>query len=186
MQFEWVDIVIIVVIAFSALMGILRGFIKEILSLICWIVAFAVAFHFQAWGAELGLLKQHIGSSELRSWASFIGIFIVTLLVMSIIAMTINHLFQKTGITGVDRLLGLAFGVLRGTLIIGAVVAVVSMTSLPTQRWWQASALVGYFTPVANMIKDVLPERIASQLQPPTALQPAQPAQPEQPAQQNQ
>lgn len=182
MTFTYLDIFIAAVIVFSILMGLMRGFIREILSLICWIVAFAMAFNFQHLASVF--FESHIGSPEIRGWAGFITVFIIALLGMSLLTMIVYKMFAATGITGADRGLGILFGFLRGVFIIAAMVAVVGLTSIPRADFYQRSALVGYFDPVARMIVDILPERVRNQFQAP--LDPNAPRQSTQPQQQQQ
>jgi len=104
------DIILIVVVAFSVLVGFLRGFIREILSIICWVLAFYVAFRFNSFGESL--FEQHLPEG-LRSIVGFIAIFIITLLIVSIASAILYRLFSATGITGTDRTLGGLFGFLR-------------------------------------------------------------------------
>jgi len=163
-QFTPLDLIIAGILLFSVVMGLLRGFIREVLSLICWIVAFAVAFNFQAVGATF--MERFTSAPVLQSWGGFIGIFIVALLVMSLITMLVYRLFAATGVTSTDKALGAFFGFARGVLIVSACVVAFGVTSIPQSAgWWKNSVLVGYFDPVARIIIDVLPDRYAQQLQ---------------------
>lgn len=161
MSLNLLDIILIVVVAFSVLVGFLRGFIREILSIICWVLAFWVAFRFNSFGESL--FEQHLPEG-LRSIVGFIVIFIVTLLIVSIASAILYRLFSATGITGTDRTLGGLFGFLRAVLIISVLVALVGITTLPRTDWWQQSSLIRYFVPISEMIIDVLPESIRGQL----------------------
>ena len=161
MTLNLLDIVLIVVVVFSIMIGLLRGFIREILSIACWVLAFWVAFQFRAFGESL--FEQYLPEG-LRAFAGFITIFIGTLLIASIASALLYRLFTATGITGTDRTLGALFGFLRAVLIVSTLVAFVNITTLPRQQWWRDSALIGYFEPIAEMIVDLLPTNIRGQL----------------------
>lgn len=161
MTLNLLDIILIVVVAISVLVGFVRGFVREILSIVCWVLAFWVAFTFLSFGESL--FEQHL-PKELRSIVGFITLFIGTLLIVSIASAILYRLFAATGITGTDRTLGGLFGFLRAVLIISTFVALVSLTVLPKQQQWQESLLIKYFVPVSDMIIDWLPDSIRGQL----------------------
>lgn len=161
MTLNLLDIILIVGIVFSVLVGFLRGFIREILSILCWVIAFWVAYTFLSFGESL--FEQHLPEG-LRGIAGFIVIFIITLLIASIVSAILYRLFSATGITGTDRTLGGLFGFLRAVLIVSVIIALVGATTLPRSDWWQQSALIQYFIPISDMIVDLLPQSVRSQL----------------------
>lgn len=161
MTLNILDIILIAGIAFSVLVGFLRGFIREILSILCWVIAFWVAYTFLSFGESL--FEQHLPEG-IRTIAGFIVIFIITLLIVSIVSAILYRLFSATGITGTDRTLGGLFGFLRAVLIVSVIVALVGATTLPRSDWWQQSALIRYFVPISDMIIDILPPSVRSRL----------------------
>lgn len=161
MTLNILDIILIVGIAFSVLVGFLRGFIREILSILCWLIAFWVAYTFLSFGESL--FEQHLPEG-IRTIAGFIVIFIITLLIVSIVSAILYRLFSATGITGTDRTLGGLFGFLRAVLIVSVILALVGATTLPRSDWWQQSALIRYFVPISDMIIDILPPSVRSRL----------------------
>lgn len=161
MTLNILDIILIAGIAFSVLVGFLRGFIREILSILCWVIAFWVAYTFLSFGESL--FEQHLPEG-IRTIAGFIVIFIITLLIVSIVSAILYRLFAATGITGTDRTLGGLFGFLRAVLIVSVIVALVGATTLPRSDWWQQSALIRYFVPISDMIIDILPASVRSRL----------------------
>ena len=107
-----VDIVILIILAISTLIGVFRGFIREVLSLASWIVALYVAWLFAAQGAAY--LEPHISQPALRVAAAFAGIFVIMLIAASILSYLLYRLLYISGISGMDRSLGAVFGIARG------------------------------------------------------------------------
>ncbi|MBX2867520.1 MAG: CvpA family protein [Acidiferrobacterales bacterium] len=154
-----VDIAIIVVILVSALIGIFRGFIREILSLASWLVALYVAYTFAAQGAVY--LEPYISQKELRGIASFAAIFVCTLILVSIVSYVIYRLFALAGITGLDRSLGGLFGLVRGAVVVALLILAATFMDFAPHPWYQSSKLVIYFAPLTEFILSLLPPGVA-------------------------
>lgn len=153
---NWVDYLIITIIIISAGIGIVRGFVKEVLSLVSWAIALWVAFTFHAQAAEL--LTQYIDTPSIRIFAAFLGLFVVTLIVGALINHMISKLVQKTGLSGTDRMLGFVFGLLRAVAIVILLILLGRATVMPADPWWQDSTLLGHFEPYAKRVHAFLPE----------------------------
>ena len=139
--YNWADWCIVVIVAISALISIVRGFVKEALSLLVWVLAFVVAFFFAERLAPL--LTNLVSLPSLRYVAAFAALFVATLIVGSLINYLIGQLVKMTGLSGIDRLLGMMFGVCRGVLI-ALLVLIFVPKILPVQQdpWWQQSRLI--------------------------------------------
>ena len=153
-----VDIAILVIIVVSALIGVFRGFIREVLSLASWVVAFYIAWRFAEFGASY--LEPYIDQPPFRIVASFAGIFIVSLIAVSIISYLLYRIFSIAGISGVDRTLGLLFGVVRGVAIVGGLILAAVFMDFASQPWWDGSKLVMYFEPVVEFFLSLMPPDI--------------------------
>jgi membrane protein required for colicin V production len=151
-----VDIVIIVVISLSALFSVLRGFVKEAISLASWVVAIWLAVTFAPRLAEL--LPPSIESEAVRQAIGFGVIFILTLMVGAIVNKLTSQVVKKTGLSTADRLFGIAFGIARGGLIIVIFVVIGGMTPLTDTDWWQSSVLLQWFEQAAMVAQEYLPE----------------------------
>lgn len=157
---SWVDLIIIVIIVISALISLVRGFVKESISLASWLFAGFIAFIYFTPLADL--LEPYIESPTIRTGSSFAILFVSSLIVGAIINFMVSQLVSKTGLTGTDKSLGVVFGTARGVLIVVIVLALLTeLTPMPSEPWWQESSMIDYFASMANWIKDILPEDIA-------------------------
>jgi len=156
----WVDYAIIIIITLSALISVLRGFVKEALSLVAWVLAFWVAFTFHQNLATV--LTQYIDTPSLRLISAFALLFVVTLIIAAIVNNLVATLVKKTGLTGTDRMLGVIFGIARGTVIVAILVLMAGLTQLPADPWWQDSIFIKHFQEMAIWLKGFLPEDIAA------------------------
>ena len=152
---SWLDIIIICVIALSALISLIRGFVKESISLISWIVAGIIAFRYFSPMADL--LEPYVASPTVRGIAGFAILFISTLVIGAIVNFIMSQLVSKTGLSGTDKALGVVFGGARGVLIVTMIVLLASLTPMPEAQWWQDSAMVGFFQQLAEWVKAFIP-----------------------------
>ncbi len=151
-----VDVIILFVVFLSALFSLLRGFVKEAISLTTWIAAIWIATTFSAKLAVM--LPEGIESEAVRLSAAFGLFFIVTLMLGALVNVVVANFVKKTGLSGADRIFGVFFGFLRGLLIIVVFVVVGSFTPLPEQEWWQSSNLLERFEKLSYMLKPYFPE----------------------------
>ncbi|MGQ0286249.1 CvpA family protein [Pasteurellaceae bacterium 22721_9_1] len=138
-----IDYVIIGIIAFSVIVSLLRGFVREVMSLTCWVVAFVVASKFYPYLANF--LTQ-IQSEYVRNGVAIGILFILTLIVGGVVNYVISQLVDKTGLSGTDRILGACFGFLRGVLIVAALLFFVdTFTNFEQSDVWKSSQLIPHF-----------------------------------------
>ncbi|MGD2170829.1 MAG: CvpA family protein [Gammaproteobacteria bacterium] len=156
---SWLDVVIIVIIVLSALISVIRGFVKETISLITWIVAGILAFRYFAPLAEI--LEPYVGAPTIRNITAFAVLFISTLVIGAIINFIMNQLVNRTGLSGTDKALGVIFGAARGVLIVTMIVLLASLTPMPEASWWQDSAMIGFFQQLAGWLKGIIPDTAA-------------------------
>ena len=138
MTFATLDIVISALVLLSAVIGLVRGLVKEVLSLLSWGLAFIIAILFSA---ELGaILPESWGSVALRQAIGFVGLFVGVLITAGILQWLIGQLVESTGLSCTDRLLGFLFGSARGLLI--ALVGLVALEQIASEAtWWQEARL---------------------------------------------
>ncbi len=144
------DYVILVAVAVSAIVGVIRGLIKELLALLSWVVSIWLAIHY---AADVALyLGPYLQSPQLQYVVALAGIFVVSLLSFSLVALILVKLLNTVGIAGTDRSLGALFGLVRGIAITLAVVFVLRLTPAAGQDWYTDSLLVPYFGPVYEFL----------------------------------
>ncbi len=144
-NFLWVDWAILGVLAISALISLIRGFVKEALSLAFWAVAFVVSMTFHR--QMMLLLEPAIEKVYIRELVAYISLFAGTLIVGTMTTYLLSELVKKTGLGGTDRLLGMIFGAARGVIIVVAllVIAPKLLTDIDQDAWWQESQLIPHF-----------------------------------------
>lgn len=158
----WVDYAILAIIAISALISIWRGFIREVLSLVGWIMAFWVGFTFTH--AVAALLAGYISVPSVRLAVAFTALFLATLLVVGVVNFLLVKLVNSTGLSGTDRMLGVLFGIGRGAVIVAALVLLAGTTPLPRDPWWKESMLIGHFQQMALWARGFLPADLAQHI----------------------
>jgi len=155
----WIDFAIIGLISISLIRGLLRGFIKEVFSLGFWLLAILVGLSFSR---DLsGFLASAVSSPLVRIAASFVMLFVVTLVLGGLISLLLGALIKKTGLTFSDRIGGLFFGVVRGMVVVVVIVVLAGFTSLPKDTWWTESKLIPPFQLLAIWLRDHIPSGVA-------------------------
>ncbi|PSJ46767.1 bacteriocin production protein [Zobellella endophytica] len=138
----WIDYAILGIIGLSALISLVRGFVKEAMSLATWVAAFFIASRFYA------DLAVHLDISDLlfRNGAAIAILFVLALILGALINYIVGELVTKTGLSGTDRVLGVCFGAVRGVFIVAAMLLFIdTMTAFPQSLWWRESRLIPEF-----------------------------------------
>ena len=156
MDVTWIDWLLIGIIVLSTLISLIRGFTREVFSLITWLVAVVVAVRFTPQVAAW--LAQHIGSDELRVIAAFAGLFIATVVIGSLINFGIAQLVSSSGLSGTDRLLGSLFGIARGVLVCLLLIIAAGLTPLVNKPEWQETRLIPAFAPLTQWALTFVPQ----------------------------
>lgn len=149
--FTWVDWAIVAIIIVSSLISLKRGFVKEALSLLTWILAGVVAWMFG--GALAHYFAPYIDTPSAQVIAACVTLFVVTLLLGGLVNFLIGELIRVTGLSGTDRVLGMVFGAARGALLVVVLVGLVSLAPVQQDSWWQESNLLPHFLRVADQWK---------------------------------
>jgi membrane protein required for colicin V production len=156
------DIAIVALLVLSVAWGIWRGFIREVLSLAGWVLAFLAA---NAVAAPLGdALPDSLASAEVRVLIAFVVVFFFTLSATTLAAMLISKLLKSAGLGGVDRTLGGVFGLARGVVILLAITIAAGLTSLPRDSLWKQSLGAGMLARAVLQLKHWLPPRLERRL----------------------
>jgi len=161
-QLNWVDISLIAIIAISAVISLIRGFVREALSLVTWILAVWVAIRFYQ-----PLSTYFVGltsNTTVQSGGAFVVLLITTLIIGAIVNYLISQLVRKTGLSGTDRFIGVLFGVGRGFLFAAFMLLMVSLTGYIQTPAWKTSLLIPHFKPTMIWLKEFLPETMKPSL----------------------
>lgn len=159
----WVDYIIIATIAVSAVVGVVRGFTRESLSLMSWVLAGGLSFLFgDALADRMGEL---ISIPSIRIASAYGAIFLVVLAVGAIATHLASGLIRRTPFSGPDRSLGGLFGIVRGGAIITLLVFLVGMTPARRDPWWQDSFFIFRFERVAGWMRAQMPDHWQRQIE---------------------
>ena len=147
------DYGVLLIIGLSILLSVLRGLVREVLALVSWVAALWIA---RVYTMEFApMLPDTIPTLSLRYLAAFIILFLLVLLFMTLLTIALSHFIKALGIGPADRLLGAAFGLVRGVVMVLTFMLLAGLTSLPRQTAWRDAM---FSTPLeAFIVKMVLP-----------------------------
>lgn len=153
------DYLVLFVLISSVIISTLRGLVKEILSLLGWVVAFVVA---NMYGAKLApMLPDLVPGETARLIAAFVILFLGVRVLMGLLSLAIGALITASGLSLADRGLGGLFGLGRGIVIVLAAVILCGMTSIPQQDFWRNALLSPMAETGARTVKPFLPAALA-------------------------
>jgi membrane protein required for colicin V production len=158
LQLGWVDLALLAVFGVSVLVGLWRGFVFEVVSLLGWLVAFVIA------NTAGPLLAEHVplgsADSPLRLWGAYLLVFVVVLLTCTLLARLLRALIAATPLSFVDRLLGGLFGVARGALILVVLGTLVMLSPYADSTTWKSSHGALWLGLALEGLKPVLPQSL--------------------------
>lgn len=150
------DYVMIAAIILSALVGAARGFLREAIAVAAWLIGLLIAWHFA------DLLGPHLGGlmsdSAVRPWAARIIIVVLVLLFGAALGAVLGHFVRLSIFSGMDRLLGFFFGLVRGFVLLGVFVILGQLLRLEGEHWWRGSLLLPYGESMANGLRTLVGE----------------------------
>jgi membrane protein required for colicin V production len=159
---NWLDVSIVAVIGLSGMIGMMRGLIREVFSLVSWGASIWVALKFSRF--LVPYLENLIDLPPARLAAAFGIVFFASLLVLGLVSMLLESLVEKTGLSGMDRMAGMVFGVARGVLVVAVLVLLAGLTPLPGDSLWKQSKLMPAFQSVSLWLRDQVPPDFAKRL----------------------
>jgi membrane protein required for colicin V production len=145
------DYVVIAAVVLSAIVGTIRGFLREAIALAAWLVALFVAWHFS------DMIEPHLGgllaASYVGPWAARVIIVALILLLGAGLGAIMGHYVRLSIFSGLDRFLGFLFGAARGLVLIGVFVILGQLLKLDSEMWWRHSMLLPYGHSVATGLR---------------------------------
>ena len=147
-----VDYILIAIVLISMLFGAIRGFLRESVALLGWLVGLWLAWRYAP------VLQPYLGGSlagtELQEWAARIILLLAAVLAAWIIGSLLGYLVQRSGLTlGVDRILGAVFGLVRGAVIVGFAVMLAQAALMQDEPWWKESKLIPVGVEMASVLR---------------------------------
>ena len=158
----WVDWSLAAVLVVSVVVGLWRGLVFEVLSLLGWVAAYIAAQAFSPMAAAH--LPVGTPGSAVNLGAAFAVVFLLALVVWSLASRLLQMLIHATPLRVVDRVLGAGFGLLRGAVLLLALATVVSMTPAARSDAWQDSLGATWLTAMLHELRPVLPQDVARHL----------------------
>src|SRR3954469_14437085 len=157
---NWLDISVVAIIILSAVFAFARGFVREAFSVIAWIGAAAITVYGFGWVYDR--LDPYIHNPLLSQLVAGFGLFIVSLVVLTMVTGILVRLIHATAFSPIDRTLGFVFGLARGVFLVCLAYLMVAM-ALPPTDWppWLRDAKSGpYLSEGADLLKGFLPESL--------------------------
>ncbi len=149
-----VDYLLIAIVAASAVIGAFRGLLREIISLLTWVVALWAGWRFAGFVAPhlVGVLAEE----PVRTWVSRALVVLGVLLLGTLVGVAANYFVRMTLFSGLDRLLGFVFGLLRGGIVLGVLAILGQLLEIDRAPWWQSSKLMPYAEVSADVIRKIV------------------------------
>jgi len=153
-----VDYVILAILVLSAIMGLVRGLLREAVAVITWFLAIILAWYF---GTSL---EPYLGGvlvgSPLRIWAARTIIFVCVLLLGGAVGVVLGHFVRVSMFAGMDKFLGFVFGIVRGVVVVGAFTIAIQALSMDQDPKWKNSRLMPYAIGVADALRGIVGDKL--------------------------
>lgn len=156
------DWIFLVVLTLSLLIGAWRGLVYEVLSLGTWVAAFFLAQWFAPVAAQW--LPMAGATETIQYAAGFVVVFILAMFAGSLLTWLISRLFQVAGLRPADRMLGAAFGAMRGVVLMLVAAVLVGMTPMQHEAWWTQSVGGHWASATVKGLKPALPHEFGKYL----------------------
>ena len=152
------DILILLALLLPAAVGAAYGFLNIVFSITAWVLSVGIALKFGAQFAPL--LETYVETPLIRGVLAFVGVFLLSLLILSAAGYAVLKVLGRSGLTAADRFLGLCFGICLGGAIIGVVVFLAGFTALPREKFWREAVLLPPFVEIAVWTEQFLPANV--------------------------
>jgi membrane protein required for colicin V production len=153
-----VDYIILAIIIVSAVMGLVRGLLREAVAVITWFLAIVLAWLFAS--SLEPMLGGILVGSPLRIWAARAVIFVGVLLLGGAVAVLLGHYVRVSMFAGMDKFLGFVFGIVRGIVIVGAFTIAIQALRMDEDPRWKRSRLLPYAGAVADALRGIVGEKL--------------------------
>ena len=156
------DYSFLLILAVSVFISVIRGLVREVLSLLSWIGAFIVA----KFGSPLvaSWLSGLIDHPQIRIGFSFVLVMVASVMLFSLLSLQVAKVVKMTGLSSTDRALGAFFGLARGVLVAVVLVLLASLTPLPQERFWRDAFFRYPLETMADWMKPRLPDEVKQRM----------------------
>jgi len=159
---SWFDFAVVGVLAVSIAWGVWHGLVREVISILGWVIAFLAANLF---AGPLGeAMPAEIPTSELKLAIAFVAVFVGSLVVTTLLALLLSKIVKAVGLGGLDRVLGALFGAARGVLVLVALALLAGLSGAPRQPFWRESVTGEPLARTALALKPLLPQTFGERL----------------------
>ncbi len=162
MSANGLDYAILGIVLASVILGVIRGFVREAISLLTWVVALTLGVVY------CEPLSDHftiVSLSGVRLLLAFVVLVLSTLIVGGIMGYLVSKLIRATGFSATDRIIGTLFGAARGMVMIALVIVVVGPSSMAQKSLWKESQLIPHLSPMAHWLQEKIPEDLLKKIQ---------------------
>ena len=151
------DVLIVLVLLGSTIIGLLRGFVREAVSVVFWIIAIWSAWKFGP------VVEPHLGgvltNPAIAPWVGRLTVLVLVLLIGWVVAMLLSYFTRSLGLGAMDRVFGLMFGILRGMVLVGLIVIGGELLHLNQEEWWNRSKLIPYGETIGDWLRAMVGEK---------------------------
>ena len=148
-----IDYLIVGLLAVSCIAGIMRGLLREMISLATWVLAVFLSWRFA------GVLAPHLGGAlanpTVRPWAARTLIFLGVLVIGTTVGAILNHFVRLSIFSSLDRMLGLVFGALRAAVALGLAAIACQAVHIDGEGWYRQSVLMPYAARIGNLLRAI-------------------------------
>ncbi len=156
-SFPWFDLLFLIIILYTLVMGFIKGFFKEIISITFFVIGLVVAI--ENWRNLSSIIRPIFGNEILCNFLSFFLIMILFMLIGSILAFIAKKLFIKGSLKFLDRMAGLVFGGIKGVVIV-LILIVLTIVFLPNLRLTERSSIAFYSLDITDSLAKIFPSDI--------------------------
>ena len=157
MRLTAADALFVLILLGSTLIGLLRGFVREAVSLVFWILGIWTAWKFGP------LVEPHLGGlladPSVAPWIGRLVVLVLVLLIGWVVGMLLSYFTRTLGLGAMDRVLGLMFGILRGVVLVGLIIIGGELLHLNHEEWWSRSKLIPYGETVGDWLRAMVGEK---------------------------
>lgn len=157
---NWLDLAVIGIVVLSAVFAFARGFVREAFSVVAWAGAAAVTFYAFGWAYDH--VEPHVHNPLLSQVIAGFGLFVVSLVVLTMLTGIVARMLHATGLSPIDRTLGFVFGIARGMFLVCLAYLLVAMALPPTDwpPWLRDAQSRPYLNEGAELLKGFLPDSL--------------------------